>query len=183
MTITSNAPPNCSTHTTPAAVPDITDRAQFTRILLDHFRGLTAYAVAITRDESQANDVLQEASITAWKNIRKFDPTADFGRWMRGIIRNKSRESFRRWRRETPLDDEALSHLESVLDTGPDTRLFDRLNGCREKLPTDLRSAIDATYEEGRTSKEAADLLQTTPSALRKRLERARTALRQCLSH
>ena len=164
-------------------MPNITQRSEFTEVLLSHFRSLTAYSTSLCKDQAQAKDILQEASITAWKNIKRFDPEADFGRWMRGIIRNKFRESVRLKVRETPLEESDLERLEAVFTDAPDSELFDRLDNCRQKLPADLRSAIDATYEEGRTSKEAAEVLDTTPSALRKRLERARTALRQCLSN
>ncbi len=45
-----------------------------------------------------------------------------------------------------------------------------------------MAEALRACYDEGRTSEDAASLLSINAAALRKRLERAREALRLCLS-
>lgn len=159
------------------------DRTRFADLIRDHHRGLLAYAIALVKSEAAARDLVQDASVAAWQSLAKFDVTRDFGTWMRGIVRNKWREYCRRQSREIPLDEETLSRLEQPFEQSPDdAALFDRLAECRGKLPQPMAEAVRLTYDEGRTSDDAAELLSTTAAALRKRLERAREALRLCLS-
>jgi RNA polymerase sigma-70 factor (ECF subfamily) len=161
----------------------IMDRARFSELIRDHHRGLLAYAIALVKSEAAARDLVQEASVAAWQSLAKFDVTRDFGTWMRGIVRNKWREYCRRQSREIPLDEETLSRLEQPFERSPDdSDLFARLAECRSKLPGPMAEAVRLTYDEGRTSDDAAEVLSTTAAALRKRLERAREALRLCLS-
>ena len=161
----------------------IMDRARFADLIRNHHRGLLAYATALVKSDAAARDLVQEACVAAWQSLSKFDVTRDFGTWMRGIVRNKWREYCRRHSREIPLDEETLSRLEQPFEQSPDdSELFARLAECRSKLPGPMADAVRLTYDEGRTSDDAAEILSTTAAALRKRLERAREALRLCLS-
>jgi len=159
------------------------DRTRFTELIREHHRGLLAYATALVKSDAAARDLVQDACVAAWQSLSKFDVTRDFGTWMRGIVRNKWREYCRKHSREIPLDEETLSRLEQPFEQSPDdAALFARLAECRGKLPGPMADAIRATYDEGRNSIDAAIALSTTATALRKRLERAREALRRCLS-
>lgn len=166
-----------------AQTPDpLVNTDRFNDLIRAHHRGLTAYATVLAKSESTANDLLQDSYLVAWKSADTFDRSRDFGAWLRGVIRNKWREHCRRHARETMLDESTLERLEAVFQDEPDNDLFDRLNSCRQKLPQAMQDALHHTYTDGCTSDEAASRLQTSPSALRKRLERARAALRDCLS-
>jgi RNA polymerase sigma-70 factor (ECF subfamily) len=59
--------------------------------------------------------------------------------------------------------------------------LLERLADCRAKLPAMLAQAVSAYYDESRDSEAAAAALGIPAATIRKRLERARAALRQCL--
>ncbi|MBB5352459.1 RNA polymerase sigma-70 factor (ECF subfamily) [Haloferula luteola] len=159
------------------------DRARFSELIRGHHRGLLAYATALVKSDAAARDLVQDACVAAWQSLGRFDATRDFGIWMRGIIRNKWREYCRRHAREVALDEETLERLEAPFrSVSGDGELFDRLEECRGKLPSPMADAVRLTYDEGRSSEEAAALLSTSAAALRKRLERAREALRECLS-
>ncbi len=161
----------------------VMDRARFAELLREHHRGLLAYATALAKSEPTARDLVQDACVAAWQSLSKFDVSRDFGTWMRGILRNKWREHCRRHSREIPLDEDTLSRLEQPFErSSGDADLLDRLAECRGKLPEPMADAVRLTYDEGRTSDDAAEILSTTAAALRKRLERAREALRLCLS-
>lgn len=168
-----------------AAVIDlpVMDRNRFTDLIREHHRGLVAYATALAKSEASARDLVQDSCVAAWKSLGKFDVSRDFGSWMRGIVRNKWREHCRKYKREVALDEETLSRLEEPFQsTAEDSDLFARLAECRSKLPEPMAEVVRVIYDEGRTSDEAAEVLETKAPALRKRLERARDALRQCLS-
>lgn len=165
-------------------LPETMDRKRFSELVRAHHLMLLSYARALAGAEGTARELVQDSFVAAWQNLGKFDVTRDFATWMRGIVRNKWREHCRRHAREVPFDEEALSRLEATLSPYPegDAVIFARLAECREKLPEPMAEALRVCYDEGRTSEDAASLLSINAAALRKRLERAREALRLCLS-
>lgn len=176
----------CPTSLPAAAAPD---RVAFSILVRQHHRDFLAYARALLRDDAAA-DLVQEALIIAFRNLAKFDVTGDFPAWVRGIIRNKWRELARE-RRCEPLDDETLSGIEAqhalwqhaVSESQEKNPVFARLEHCLSRLPETLREAIDACYFQSRNSDEAAAALGASAASIRKRLERARSALRQCIEN
>lgn len=160
------------------------DRKRFTELIGLHHLTLLSYARALAGAEAVARELVQDSFVAAWQSVGKFEVTRDFAAWMRGIVRNKWREHCRLHSREVPFDEAALSRLEEALAPYPegDSVLLARLAECRSKLPGPMAEALQACYDEGRTSEDAAALLDLNPAALRKRLERAREALRLCLS-
>lgn len=158
-------------------------RETFSGIVRENHSTLTAYARMITGDGVKAGEVVQDAFVTAWQNIGKFDVTRDISSWLRGIVRNKWREACRRSNREISMDEETLEAIESTIVEWRADRpeVFDRLAHCREQLPSTLSESIAVFYDEQLSTEEAAVRLDINGATLRKRLERARQALRQCL--
>ncbi|MCP5538276.1 MAG: sigma-70 family RNA polymerase sigma factor [Akkermansiaceae bacterium] len=163
-----------------------TDRKSFSILVKEHHRGLLAYARALTREEHTSRDIVQDAFVVAWSNLETFDITRDFGSWMRGIVRNKWRESLRKNAREVALDEETLEFLEADARQWDGLRdqggVFARLELCLKKLPESLAEAVKAFYYDGYSGEEAASVLSVQSATLRKRLERARGGLRDCLA-
>lgn len=164
-------------------------REEFADLAREHHRELLVYARALTREQDQCGDLVQDAFVTAWENLGKFDITKDFGSWMRGIIRNKWREQIRRNKRLVALDDGVLEEMEAEMRVWQQLRqdggagVFVQLERCMDKLPEGMQDAVKTFYYEGRNSDEAAEKLQINSSTLRKRLERAREVLRGCISN
>ena len=158
-------------------------REMFSAVVREHHSSLCAYAQVITGDGVKAREVVQDAFVAAWNNIGKFDVTRDISSWLRGIVRNKWREVCRRNAREISMSEEKLVMLEhSVIALEADRpEVFDRLAHCREQLPEPLADSISAYYDEDVKTDEAASSLNINPATLRKRLERAREALRDCI--
>ncbi len=163
--------------------PPAMDSSEFSALIRQHHLTLLSYARALAGAEGTARELVQDAFVAAWQNVGKFDITRDFACWLRGILRNKWREHCRLHAREVILDEEALAHLEATLAPYPtgDAAIFDRLAECRAKLPPPMAAAIRVFYDEELSSDAAATALALNPATLRKRLERAREVLRQCL--
>ncbi len=159
------------------------NRETFSGLVRDNHASLTAYARMITGDGSKAGDIVQDAFVAAWQNIGKFDVTRDVSCWLRGIVRNKWRESCRRGNREIGMDEETLAAIEqTVVEWQADRpEIFDRLAHCREQLPEPLAVSVSVFYDEKLSTDDAAIRLGISGSTFRKRLERARDALRLCL--
>jgi len=171
----------------PASQP--VDREGFSNLARDHHRGLLAYARALVRNEATAADLVQDAFVAAWGNLGRFDVTRDFGAWMRGIVRNKWREHLRRHSREVDVDDKTLESWENHLaiwDQGSRSAsadLFEALEDCLRRLPEAMGEAVRRFYYQDEAGDALASTLGIAPPTLRKRLQRAREALRDCLDH
>lgn len=165
--------------------PPLMDRARFSELIRDHHRPLLAYARVLAGHPERAGELVQDSFVAAWQAIGRFDVTRDFGSWLRGIVRNKWREDCRRNHREVPLEDPEIVRLEEAMRAwcaaDGESALLERLADCRSKLPETLSLAVNAYYDEDRDGESAAALLGISSSTFRKRLERAREALRTCL--
>ena len=159
------------------------NRELFSGIIRENYSSLMAYARMITGNAVSAGDVVQDSFVIAWQNISKFDVTRDIGAWLRGIVRNKWRESCRHAGREVTMDEESLAAIEEIVSEWQADRpeIFDHLAGCREQLPAPLAESINAYYDQSLSTDEAAAQLGINGATLRKRLERAREALRECV--
>jgi len=163
------------------------NRQAFAILAREHHRGLLVYGRALARDEATAADLVQDAFVTAWQNLSRFDVTRDFGAWMRGIVRNKWRDHLRRHNREVDVDDETLEAWENRFITWDDGcrsgkgELFELLDGCLRRLPEAMHEAVSRFYYQDTPGEAVAASLGIDPATLRKRLQRSREALRECL--
>ncbi len=164
--------------------PDM-DRSRFSELIRDHHQPLLAYARVLAGHPERARELVQDAFVAAWQTIGRFDVTRDFGSWLRGIVRNKWREDCRKHRREVSLEEPELAQLEEAVRSwsagAGEAGLLERLADCRSKLPETLSEAVNAYYDENRDGEGAAASLGIASATFRKRLERARAALRLCL--
>ncbi len=163
------------------------DRQSFAALAREHHRLLLVYARALSRNEATAADLVQDAFIAAWRNLGRFDVTRDFGAWLRGIIRNKWREHLRKHAREVDVDDATLeawesrfSHWEVCRGAGNED-LLETLEDCLKHLPDSMGEPVRKYYYLEETSETIADALGIDATTLRKRLQRARQALRACI--
>jgi RNA polymerase sigma-70 factor (ECF subfamily) len=192
QTLTMTLPMSDTPDSTPASssvdLGPSQDRVAFTILVREHHRHLLAYARALLQDSSAASDLVQEALLVAYRRLGAFNPKEDFAAWVRGIIRNKWRELARQRRWEL-LPDEMLEGLDAqhsawsyaVAEAKEQNPLFAKLDTCLQKLPSLLREAVDACYYQAHNAEETASVTGANAATIRKRLERARSALRHCI--
>lgn len=158
----------------------------FARLVELHHGDLLVYAGALTKSPTTARDIVQDAFVVAYEKIHLFDVTRDFPSWMRGIVRNKWREWIRKNKRYD-LGEPELARLDADIanwqtrEAEGKSSLLDALEQCIDRLPENLRETVHAFYFDGRSGEETAEFLGLEPAAVRKRLQRARTLLKQCL--
>jgi RNA polymerase sigma-70 factor (ECF subfamily) len=156
----------------------------FEILVRQHHRRLLGYALALCRVPTEAEDLVQDAFLVAYRDLARFDPSRDFAAWMRGIVRMKWLESRRR--RERPFDDEALAALEEghrrldAGEAGGDDALA-TMRGCVAKLDDTLRETVELFYLQELPCQAVAERTGVSIEAVKKRLQRARAALGDCL--
>ena len=154
---------------------------------------LLATAKRLMKSEEEAYDVLQEAYVSAFRAIERFDETARLSTWLHRIVVNAAlmRMRARKRRPEDSIED-LLPHFdetghfaESPSDWGENAEtLLERkearatVRAAIEKLPESYRVVLVMRDIEGLDTDEVADALSMTTNAVKVRLHRARQALR-----
>ncbi len=143
---------------------------------------LRRFARSLSRNQHDADDLVQTAVERAWKNSDQLRPGANLGSWMFGIMKNAWVDGLRaRQRRgEVPLPEDSGSHP-AVSPADTDANLWS-VSEAMGKLPEEQRLAIALVLVEGMSYKEAAEVLEVPIGTLTSRLARGRTALAAALA-
>jgi RNA polymerase sigma-70 factor (ECF subfamily) len=180
---------------TPATDRDLVLRAlgqhqpSFRELMARHREAVYRIARHHTGDEGEAMDVTQEAFISAFASLNRFDPDRPFRAWLLRIAINKCRDWARRravrrlFRMAKPLDD-ALD----VADEGQDpesaaisARELARISAAVSALPANLKDPLILCRLEGMSMAEAAQVLGISEKAVETRIYRARQKLSEIL--
>lgn len=173
----------CSALTGAALILD--SKNLFEILVREHIASVRAFLLASVRNAAQAEDLVQEAFLTAWSNLARYDRSLPFGPWVRGIacrlLWNHRRKQSRS--RVTFLEDSDLRALEGQFDrfdrvTG-DT-FADKVDALRDGMGrlTELqRQVIDLHYDQNLQCAEIAARLGIGCEAVKKHLQRGRAAL------
>lgn len=82
-----------------------------------HYQEVYAIALTVTRHKNEAEEVLRATFATAWQELNAFEPSADFGLWIRNIARRKcgelteQKQKAHQVREEEPLIDDELQDV------------------------------------------------------------------------
>lgn len=161
------------------------DAGAFETLVRRHLRSAYAVAFAQLGEKADAEDVCQDAFITALKRIEDCRKPDQFGSWLLSIVRNRARD-YRRYRavRDTlPLD--AASEASGREDPEWDAENAELREDLTEALRhlTELQREVILLYDfEGWTHRELAAKLGITEGSARVHLFNARRALREHLS-
>ena len=163
-------------------------RSLFEILMREHAGMLTAYLRTVVRDEAMADDLFQETFLTAWRRLDDYDRSRPFGPWLRGIAA-KNMLAWRRGQRRGLVlcDEEILEHLdrrcEAIHQQSGDTweEKLSSLRGCIDDLPDRYREPIRLRYLEELRSESLAQRLGVEMETLKKRLQRGRARLLDCL--
>ncbi|WP_363796465.1 RNA polymerase sigma factor [Lysobacter firmicutimachus] len=161
------------------------DAAAYSRIVSACQNSITAIALAMVRDVPASEDIAQEAFISGWQNIRKLHNPSSFLPWLRQITRNLAHDHLRARSRQPREADDVEAAIAAAADPAPTAmdRLIEaeRAQAAAElisALPDDSREVLLLYYREGQSSQQVAALLGLSDAAVRKRLSRARSAVR-----
>ena len=141
-------------------------------------------AYRITRSEPEAEDVLQEAFISAFRNLDKYRGDATFGAWFKRIVVNKAINALNKNKHETIPDDDERWDVAEEIDTTEyrEGLTVERVRQGIEKLPDGYRTVLSLYLMEGYDHQEIGQIMGISESTSKSQLNRARTKLKEILN-
>lgn len=159
------------------------DRDAFNELAERHSSMLRRLLFRITKDCEAAWDAVQEALLSSWRNIGRFEGRSKFSTWLTRIGINEAYRGMRKGQMELLELDDSVG--ERVPDWGnrPDDVFESReflaaVSAGLDELSSDYRAAVVARDVDGLSTREAAEALGIGERALKSRLHRGRMALR-----
>lgn len=149
---------------------------------------LSAYLRSLLGADSASDDLFQATMIVAWKRLKDYDRSRPFGAWLRGIARMLVMEHVRKSTssRLATADARVLEELDARYAALTEGGLsfgerLDQLVKCMAGLPDSMREVVDMVYARGMLLKQIALAVGIAEETLKKRVQRARVALADCV--
>jgi len=158
-------------------------------LFAQHSRALFQTALRLLGNAEDAEDALQEAMLSAYRNLPRFEGRSQFSTWMTRIVINAAlmRRRSKRAHPALSLDDstdDKTPMVERFADDRPSpeqlyasTELSERVKENLQELSPLLRNAFELRELEGLSADEAARALGVSRNTLKARLWRARQQL------
>ena len=164
------------------------DAGAFDALIRPRLDRLFRMAMAITRSEADARDAVQEACVSAWRQLPKLRGREHFDAWLSQILVNACRAHLRRQRRtnvrEIPVGEPdgerppagwaSTGHGEQIAEVEAIRRAFERLD-------PDVRALLVLHYQEEQPLADIARTLGAPVGTIKWRLSNARKALDRAL--
>jgi RNA polymerase sigma-70 factor (ECF subfamily) len=150
-------------------------------------------ARAVIKDETEVEDVMQQAYINAFTHLDQFEERSEFSTWLTRIALNEAFARRQKMRRAESItrnvDDEGGALMETVTSSQPDPEqrayaqeLRDVLEAAVDELPESYRTVFMLRDIEGLSTSETGVGLGLGDEAVKTRLHRARAMIRRSVT-
>ena len=162
---------------------------EFEKEAVPHMDSLYNYALKMTGDSDDANDLIQETYLKAFRFWDKFEKGTNCKAWLFRILKNTYINTYRKETKEPDKVDyeDVENFYENVKPSSTDSAhlekdiydnlLDDELSEAITSLPEDFRTVVILCDIEGYTYDEIADFIDCPVGTVRSRLHRARKML------
>jgi RNA polymerase sigma-70 factor, ECF subfamily len=170
------------------------DGTAFRAIMKQHNRRLYRIARSILRDDSEAEDVVQEAYVNAFAHLGAFRGDSSLATWLSRIAMNEALGRLRRERKTVDLETfkgqrteaEIIQFPQTATSNDPERTMAQReilqlVERTTDNLPEIFRTVFVTRVIEGMSVEETADLLGLKAKTVKTRLHRARRLVREQL--
>jgi RNA polymerase sigma-70 factor (ECF subfamily) len=173
------------------------DQAQFADLAMEYMGSLYSAALRMTRNPADAEDLVQETYLKAYRAFGSFKEGTNLKAWLYRILTNTFINSYRARKRrpeQTELDDvedlylyrrlgglEAVSAGRSAEEEVLEHFTESDIKAAVESLPEQFRMAVLLADVEGFSYKEIAEILDVPIGTVMSRLHRGRRALQKAL--
>ena len=171
------------------------DDTAFRIIMERHNRRLYRIARGILRNDTEAEDAVQEAYVSAFTHLDGFRGDSSLATWLARITMNEALGRLRRKRLAVDLDTFEAQRTEAQIIQFPQTvasddpertmaqrEILQLVEQATDNLPEVFRIVFITRVIEGMSVEETADLLGLQPETVKTRLHRARRLVREQLN-
>jgi RNA polymerase sigma-70 factor (ECF subfamily) len=142
------------------------------------------FIVGLTRDESQAEDLVGEVFLEVWRKAGLFEGRSTVSTWLLAIARHKTYSAFRH-RTDAQLDEHFVATIEDPAD-GPGSILAKKdrsatLQQCLTKLSPAHREIINLVYYHEKSIEEVAQITGIPLATVKTRMYYARKRIAELL--
>jgi RNA polymerase sigma-70 factor (ECF subfamily) len=172
------------------------DRAEFARLVETYYPMIYRVALRLTGNAQDAEDILQETFIKAYRHLDGFEERSSLSTWLYRIATNEALMLMRKQMPGQVSMDEPVQNEEGeqepmdVVDWCclPEEEFMSaeaqaELDRAVARLPASLRAVFLLRDIEGLSTQETGEILSLSETAVKTRLSRARLRLRQELTH
>lgn len=166
-------------------------REEFEKVALPHHDRLYTAAFYLTKNEAEAEDLVQEAYLRAFRFFHQFEPGTNCRAWLLSILRNVFINRYRQRKQQPEMVnwetiDETYAAMIAEHETedkiNPETLLFSsvmdsEVQQALKDLPEEFRTAIILVDIEELSYDEAAAIMECPVGTVRSRLSRGRRLL------
>ena len=158
------------------------DKYSYELLYRQYARAMFNTSLRIVNNRADAEDVLQEAFVAAFK-LESFDYSSSFGAWLKRIVVNKSIDLLRRRKLAVvDMDDAVLNVSESEMPDEETLNLkVEEIKQAIIKLPSGYRTVLSLSLFEGYDYSEIADMMKISEVTVRTQYHRAKQKLLQLL--
>lgn len=159
-------------------------KKEFEDKILEHIDSLYNIAFGMTWNKEDAEDIVQEASLRAYRNFNRFKQGTNFKAWIITILRNIYINRYRKKIREPEkVEYELVENFISLPEVSSvdEENFSEAINSSINKLPEELKTTITLFYLEGFSYKEIAKMMDVPIGTVMSRLYTARQMLKRQL--
>jgi RNA polymerase sigma-70 factor (ECF subfamily) len=153
------------------------DELAFGVLVRRHGPYLRAFAIRLMGSNSEADDAVQDALVTAWDRLDTLAEPAKVRSWLTTIVSRKATDRIRSRRLTSELDEEAPSRAPSPEQSAITGSQLDALDRILARLPEGQRQCWLLKEVAGYSYEEIAETLGVAPAVVRGRLARARATV------
>lgn len=163
------------------------NRASFEQLVRLHADRLYAVVIRVVGDRHEAEEVVQETFLRAWRSLGRFEGRSQFFTWLYRIGVNEAKRTYERRNSRpaaTPLDQApgtAADESDAPHARAEASDLRAALEDAIRQLPMDYRVPLVLRDVEGLSTAEAAGVMDLGEAAFKSRLHRARLAVREAV--
>jgi RNA polymerase sigma factor (sigma-70 family) len=178
----------------PQTYSDLEKNRVFDKEFMPHIDSMYNFAFRLTNDEDDANDLVQDTYLKAFRFINSFSQGTNAKAWLFRILKNSFINDFRKKSKEpakvdyqdveTTYNSEEDAETNQTVDLRVESvqdLIGDEIANALNALPVDFRTVIILCDVEGFTYEEMAKILDIPIGTVRSRLHRARMLLKEKL--
>lgn len=135
-------------------------------------------ALRLCRDQTKAEDLVQETFLQAWRSFHRFEPGTNLRAWLYKIMFNVHYSNQRRDRLHMVPTEETIAETVAYDPPTPQHLTEEEVLAALERLPRDFQIPILLADVEGFSYREIADVLEIPIGTVMSRLHRGRKILR-----